>query len=115
MSDPKPTLTSDAGAGDGKPPSGADENESAIVIGRLKAEVTELKAQLAAYVELDAERDAAEKKAKSDKKGKALKVAIAKVQVLGDGRRTVEIGKRLTDTEVEGLTEGVHFDLVDLS
>lgn len=40
------------------------------------------------------------------------KAPRAKLQLLGDGRRTVLPGMALTQSELVGLTEGVHFELV---
>lgn len=91
-----------------------DEREKDILIGRLTTDNKALREELDAMKALEAERDAAAAAAKSDKAAKAAKVPVAKTNILGDGRREVKPGDRLTANEAASLKEGEHFDLVSV-
>lgn len=98
-----------------KPPQTADsEREKDVLIARLQGDVKRLTAEIEARDALDKERAEAEAKAKAAKVAFAVKVPVALVSMLGEGRRQIAPKSQLRDSELAGLTEGVHFEFVAL-
>ena len=95
------------------PPSVESEAEKDILIERLKREVEDLKAQVQAHEELAAEEAAMKAQVKADKSENGAKSASALMEVLGEGRRVVSKGSKLTEKECVGLELGTHFELVE--
>lgn len=122
MADPKTSKT-DKPADDAPAPAletprfqtPADEQESALKIALLQEENAALKLKVAALEANESSRRDAEAAAKAAKAGeadRAKKTAIAMVSILGAGRREVRPGEPLTDGEIAGLAEGLHYQLL---
>lgn len=109
------------GEGGGKPPEPPKPNERPLEseaervykgeIAALKEELTVERAKTKALEELLTEQEKA-RAANSVKRGTG-KIAVAKLLILGDGRRQIPKGGSLKESELAGLTEGVHFEFVD--
>jgi hypothetical protein len=78
-------------------------------IGELKRELGLEQAKSKALEELLAEQDKARVDAKA-KKGVGPTVPRALVQILGEGRRVIQKGGQLRQSELDGLTMGEHFE-----
>jgi len=100
----------------GKPPEGTRplDSETERV---LRGELADLREKLRladekneALESLLEEQEKARAAAKA-KKSTGPKVPLAKIEILGEGRRVIKVGSQLRQSELEGLTEGVHYDL----
>jgi len=54
------------------------------------------------------EQEKARAAAKAKKQNGPL-VPLAKIEILGEGRRVIKAGSQLRQSELDGLTEGVHY------
>lgn len=88
------------------------EAELRAEIALLKEELARVSAANRTLEELLAEQEKA-RAAKAAKKASGPKTPVAKVAIIGEGRRQVKPGQGLRLVECEGLVEGVHFELVE--
>lgn len=107
----------DKGAGDGgKPPEQKPLEAEAerVLRGEIEALKEALKVEQAKSKALE-ELLSEQEKARADAKVKLGngKIAAAKMMILGEGRREIPKGGSLKQSELDGLTEGVHFEFVD--
>jgi hypothetical protein len=96
----------------GKPLSHDIEKELRAQIFQLQERLALAEQENKALADLLAEQDKARADAKL-KKSAGPKVPVAIVPILGEGRRMVQPGAALKQSELDGLIEGQHFQLVD--
>lgn len=95
---PVPGMTIDAEAG------------YKLQIEQLSREVKRLSGELAAYKQLEAERDAMAKAAKEKKSAAVVTEPRALTPMIGNGRRMIKIGDALLPDELQGLELGKHYE-----
>lgn len=96
----------------GKPLSHDVEKELRATIFQLQEKLSLSEQANKAYEELLAEQEKSRADART-KKSNGPKVPVAIVPILGEGRRMVQPGGALKQSEIVGLTEGEHFANVD--
>lgn len=112
MADPNTTKPSDEPKTETpivRPVSADIEKELRGTIARLQDELANSQSEAKALNELLAEQE----KSRADAKAKKLagpRGPVAKVAILGEGRRWVKPGQSLKQSELDGLTEGEHFE-----
>ena len=108
--DPSPPAPSAPAAPTGN--SAEEQSDLRLTLGLLKDENAALRASLKAFEDADRLRLAAASAAKAAKTLTGPRIAVAKFDVIGEGRRVVSAGMTLLPSEVHGLEEGLHYDSV---
>lgn len=86
------------------------EKELRAEVAVLKEKLQLVEGQNKALEELLAEQETARAAAKA-KKESGPRVPLAKIAIIGEGRRHIAPGSQLRQGEIGGLTEGVHYEL----
>lgn len=107
---PKSENKPEAPAPTVKPLTADVEKDLRAQVARLQHDLALKESECKALSELLAEQEKARAEAKA-KKAAGPKVPIAKVRILGEGRRWIEVGAQLRASEAASLVEGVHFDM----
>ena len=91
------------------------EQADKLKIEQLSRENAQLRAELGAYKQLEAERDAQQKSARDRKSSSVRTEARALMQIKGTAGRLVPVDGVLSESECAGLERGKHFEFVPVS